>query len=94
METAAEVEADSLDWMFATVERRAGTESASVTPAPPVTEPYDMDAAPMSLELHERGSHVVWTGVPGWWAGIRRHERVPTTDGCVLPGCLGPERPL
>jgi len=42
------------------VGRHAGTAGTpSVTLAPPVPQPNDMDAAPMSLELHERGIHAV-----------------------------------
>jgi len=42
------------------IERPAGTAgTASVTLAPPVPRPYDMNAAPMSLEQHERGIHAV-----------------------------------
>ena len=43
-----------------TVERRARAQkSALVTTAPPVPESYCMDAALMSLELRERGIHIV-----------------------------------
>jgi hypothetical protein len=33
--------------------------STSAILAPPVSAPYDMNAAFMSLELHERGIHTV-----------------------------------
>ena len=43
----------------------------STTPAEVRLEYYCMDAAAMSLELHERGSHVVRAGELGGGAGVR-----------------------
>ena len=47
-------------WLADAIERRAGgTGNTQATVAPSVLEPYCMDAATTSLELHGSGIHAV-----------------------------------